>query len=184
MKASTQAGGRSGCLSIQLIELSTAVRSHRKDSWRQLEALEVDWRGPRLVAGDFNEVRFDWKAAGLRSDHSPLVIKLRGDVLKMGAKHFSYEEMWHRHPVFADIVRKGWGETIGQNYNIPEALGHCADVLETWNKNEFGHVQKSIKIIKSKLNGLKQMRRIGEIVEQENKLNEELEEWLEMEDFL
>ncbi|KAL9665924.1 hypothetical protein QQ045_000245 [Rhodiola kirilowii] len=39
--------------------------SQRVRSWRLLEFLSLDWEGPWLVMGDFNEIFFSWEAKGV-----------------------------------------------------------------------------------------------------------------------
>lgn len=61
-------------------------------------------------------------------------------------KVFRFESMWLKDPRYEDVVRDAWEEGLAANreYVLGKCLESCRATLETWNKEEFGHVGRRI----------------------------------------
>ena len=81
------------------------------------------------------------------SDHSPLSLHMnpRSRKRKMG-KVICFESMWLKDPRCEDVVRDAWEEGLvaNQEYVLGICLENGKARLETWNKEEFGHVGRKI----------------------------------------
>ncbi|KAL9690755.1 hypothetical protein QQ045_011163 [Rhodiola kirilowii] len=67
---------------------------------------------------------------------------------------------------------------------LTDALTSCAQSLKEWNNSTYGKVEKRIDAIKEKLGNLKNCVRTKGVVDEEQNLSEELDEWLARKDFL
>lgn len=63
-------------------------------------------------------------------------------------------------------------------------IPHNRDKLKEWNRDNFGHVQKRIRILKSELEAIKYEMRTGESINKEAYIVSELDEWRLREELL
>lgn len=99
-------------------------------------------------------------------------------------KVFRFQSMWLKDPHYEDVVRDAWEEGLAANqeYVLGKCLESCRARLETWNKEEFGHVGRRIAELQKHLECLELQPaspiRIGDIKATRIELNG----WLEKED--
>ncbi|KAK9991336.1 hypothetical protein SO802_026321 [Lithocarpus litseifolius] len=94
------------------------------------------------------------------SNHSMLVVTLPS------ARHhrprlkrpFLFEAMWLRDPRCDEVVQEAWMEGLYKPVGSPitNCFNNCKERLETWNKTEFGHVERQITRLEKKLQALEQ----------------------------
>ncbi|PWA79435.1 hypothetical protein CTI12_AA200820 [Artemisia annua] len=110
---------------------------------------------------DATGVKFTWSngrqgcdnnLARISSDHSPIVCSLKPHVRRR-KKMFRFESMWLRDESFHNVVRDAWtsGLATGRESDPCSIVEECAARISEWNKNSFGHVQKSIRAKQKRL---------------------------------
>lgn len=102
----------------------------------------------------------------------------------MNSKIFRFEPKWLREESFKDIVREAWISAEQNESSLYGRLSECAERLQAWNEKHFGKVHKRIKFLKNQIESLGKQERTEGVVDNENKLSAELDEWLAREELL
>ncbi|GKB78165.1 hypothetical protein Tco_0945060, partial [Tanacetum coccineum] len=92
---------------------------------------------------------------------------------------FRFESMWLRDESINDVVRDAWasGLATGLQSDPCAIVEECATKISEWNKNTFGHVQKSIRLNQKRLQMLQSCFDVSTRDEQ-HVLREEIKELL------
>ncbi|XP_030939957.1 uncharacterized protein LOC115964862 [Quercus lobata] len=89
------------------------------------------------------------------SDHSMLSLRLRDDrhSRQKDKKLFWFEEMCLSDPRCSEVVQDSWQEGLSKPDGLPitNCLETCQARLQTWNKTEYGHVERKIQHLHKKL---------------------------------
>ncbi|CAM8929085.1 unnamed protein product [Rhodiola kirilowii] len=112
------------------------------------------------------------------SDHRPIVIRWEGVQSTEKLKLFRFEPMWLKHKDYVDKVREIWGQFMGTDIPLTECLARSATSLREWGKSCFGNVNKKVNALKKKLDLIQQQNRTSEVIEEETKINKEIDDWL------
>ncbi|KAL9667325.1 hypothetical protein QQ045_001677 [Rhodiola kirilowii] len=97
---------------------------------------------------------------------------------------FRFEAMWLEHPEFSKVIRNVWNTSSGHRDSWAEILKLCQEKLKVWNFSTFGNVQGRVKGLKNRLEVIKTLVRTDDVVEEEGRLSEELDQWLLREEVL
>lgn len=91
----------------------------------------------------------------LSSDHSPLLVRLEAENLKMGSG-FIFQRMWTDHPEFLNIVKMDWERpnngVLGMTLHTK--LARLKRTLSDWNWKTFGNIHSRKQVVQEKLNRL------------------------------
>ncbi|KAL9680477.1 hypothetical protein QQ045_018356 [Rhodiola kirilowii] len=115
------------------------------------------------------------------SDYSPLIIYLKEEVGSIKGGISRFEQMWLRHERFKEMVETLW-KFQHPGGPLSRKLKDCMQGLSRWGDETFGNVRKRIKNLKEEIQRLRGINRTEEIVQEEKRLAEELDEWLEREE--
>ena len=88
------------------------------------------------------------------SDHCGLLLSVyRSEWLvdDSGARPFRFENMWAKHEHYPRVVAEGWQTGARNMVELHQALGQMQKSLQGWSKNEFGSVNKQLKVLRAKL---------------------------------
>ncbi|KAL9684470.1 hypothetical protein QQ045_021909 [Rhodiola kirilowii] len=110
------------------------------------------------------------------SDHVPLVIRNKDEI--------TYESMWPKHEGFLEEVKKAWEKAKEKRGSFADLLESCASTLDTWNRTEFGNVQKKLKLLEKELTSMREHKRIPLVVARETQLQIERGEMMSREEFM
>ncbi|KAL0456854.1 UNVERIFIED_CONTAM: hypothetical protein Slati_1024600 [Sesamum latifolium] len=97
------------------------------------------------------------KARG--SDHTPLVISLDGQLLSSNRRRrkiFRFEAMWTRNASCREVISRTWDRTWtgAAGERLQCKLRNVCEELDTWEKTNFGSVNKQIKEYETALQDL------------------------------
>ncbi|CAM8905799.1 unnamed protein product [Rhodiola kirilowii] len=112
------------------------------------------------------------------SDHSPIIIKWEGTKRIGKLKLFRFEPMWLKHREYGRKIREIWSHCSGGNALLSDCLASSATALENWGKSCVGNVSKKISNLKKELENIQQQNRTGEVIEEERRITEEIDDWL------
>ncbi|KAL9680177.1 hypothetical protein QQ045_018055 [Rhodiola kirilowii] len=118
------------------------------------------------------------------SDHDLLLIDLIVYVRGNMANSFKYEPMWLRRNDFVEIVSDAWERSGDDSQPLANRLRECGQLINKWNKQVFGNVQRRIKDLKAKLESIRELSRSDGMVAEEAKIAAELDEWRLREELL
>lgn len=102
-----------------------------------------------------------WTDTGLRglprsiSDHCAMILQTKLE--HWGAKPFRFINAWFTHPQFRETVEKSWREEgiVGWGgFVLKEKLKRLKEVLKSWNKEHFGHLDNSILMLRNEIKDL------------------------------
>jgi len=89
------------------------------------------------------------------STHAMLAIHLPTQQPRRLHNHppFRFEAMWLCDSRYAEVIQDAWLERLYKpnGAQITNCLDSCKNILQTWNKVEFGHVGKQIARLEKKL---------------------------------
>ncbi|KAL9669538.1 hypothetical protein QQ045_007085 [Rhodiola kirilowii] len=112
------------------------------------------------------------------SDHAPIVIKWEGMKAKGKLRLFRYEPMWLKHKEYGEKIRCIWEQCARGNSSLSDCLSSSATALDAWGRSCFGNVNKKVSYLNEKLKRIQQQERTREMMEEEAKVTEEVDEWL------
>ncbi|CAM8923717.1 unnamed protein product [Rhodiola kirilowii] len=118
------------------------------------------------------------------SDHCIIMLDTEKAGDRKCKRLFQFEAMWLDHSEFRDDMRSIWESGRGTNVSWAERLDGCKEKLQAWNVSTFGNVQGRIKCIRNRLEEIKSQVRTDDVVEEEGRLSEELDQWLLREEVL
>lgn len=81
------------------------------------------------------------------SDHSPLILQMVAKKKRAKSKRcFRFESMWLKDSKCGEIVTEAWNEGLVDvsSHPLVSCLNSCKTILQAWNRDEFGHVEKEI----------------------------------------
>ncbi|KAL9683559.1 hypothetical protein QQ045_015381 [Rhodiola kirilowii] len=107
------------------------------------------------------------------SDHCPIAIDLVERRRCSKSSDFKFETMWMKHDKYLEKFEEIWKGTMGKGLSFSQ-----------WNREEFGNVQKRIKILKAIIQEVQKESRSEETITEERKLADELDKWLGREECL
>ena len=81
------------------------------------------------------------------SDHCMLNLSLRKQVQRRGkGKQFMFEAMWTREEGCREVIETAWDPlNANPDVQIRDRIKSCQDHLQTWNRRDFGNVNKNLK---------------------------------------
>ncbi|KAL9668150.1 hypothetical protein QQ045_002525 [Rhodiola kirilowii] len=97
---------------------------------------------------------------------------------------FRFEKMWLRDDRFLSIVRDTWISSSNQGLRFEKRLEILSKKLEEWNKKNFGNVGATLKQLKSDLAKTQTSSRTDVMIEREQRIIEDIDEWLIREEIL
>ncbi|CAM9000895.1 unnamed protein product [Rhodiola kirilowii] len=118
------------------------------------------------------------------SDHCIIMLDTDGEYGGKSKRPFRFEAMWLEHPEFSKVIRNVWNTSSGHRDSWDEILKLCQEKLKVWNSSTFGNVQGIVKGLKNRLEVIKTLVRTDDVVEEEGRLSEELDQWLLREEVL
>lgn len=80
------------------------------------------------------------------SDHCPVLVRLNDMETQRSRPSPRYEIMWERHPALVDLVAGTWADR-----RLAGNLSLVRDALQTWSKENFGHVVQDIEKLRKEL---------------------------------
>ncbi|KAL9677785.1 hypothetical protein QQ045_015621 [Rhodiola kirilowii] len=89
--------------------------------------------------------------------------------------------MWLRNEGFREVVGASWNSQP-HNCSLSQKLKACMQDLSRWGSETFGNVKRRINDLKDNIQHLRGLPRTEERAQEEMKLTEELDEWLEREE--
>nr|POE88547.1 hypothetical protein CFP56_48643 [Quercus suber] len=120
------------------------------------------------------------------SGHSILVLKEARSPWsqRRQPKLFCFESMWLEDGRCEDVVEEAWERRRNRDSRWPldACLEECQSLLQSWNKNIFGHVGKQIAVIQNKLQVLESMKGNATDLELIHAIKIELNKWLDIEE--
>jgi len=125
------------------------------------------------------------------SDHWPLALQLSlGEPPKF--KPFRFEKFWLSHPDFTRLAKHWWEQAeVNQGscmYKFQQRLKNFKQHLKSWNKNNFGNIHQSLRLIESRLEEIQAIfisgSRTIELMQEEEQLRLQLEERKTQEEIL
>ncbi|KAH0644173.1 hypothetical protein KY284_032057 [Solanum tuberosum] len=85
-----------------------------------------------------------------KSDHHPLLINLKGNMVNNANMPFGMEPMWCGHPSFQGVVKCCFDNTN----TLGKAIDLFQEEVKRWNKSTFGNIFINMKRILAKLDGM------------------------------
>ncbi|XP_066373852.1 uncharacterized protein [Miscanthus floridulus] len=125
---------------------------------RQGDGHNVKVRLDRGLASDsfldlFREVKI-WHVQTTISDHCCLVAEcMEHSSSRRRKKNFRYENMWQRDPSYMALIRDAWDQNLGAGGlgEMQMTLRGGQSRLQTWEKDVFGSVRKSLAALRREL---------------------------------
>ncbi|CAM8896820.1 unnamed protein product [Rhodiola kirilowii] len=115
------------------------------------------------------------------SDHIPIILCLAGAKIRKRCNLERFEPMWLRHGDFKGLVKDVWRAQPGDS-SLMEKLQNCMTSLKQWGAAEFGNVKEKVKNLKERLQELRKCPRSDNVVSDELRCSNELDEWMEREE--
>ncbi|KAL9674277.1 hypothetical protein QQ045_030548 [Rhodiola kirilowii] len=115
------------------------------------------------------------------SDHVPVVVYVNGAKLASNQYLRRFEPMWLRHKCFKEVLRKSWAGQ-GDRQTIASKLKACMEDLTQLNGLGFGNIKEKVKMLKERIQELRNGPRTEESANHEAILSGELDEWMEREE--
>ncbi|GLT59335.1 hypothetical protein SLA2020_321600 [Shorea laevis] len=124
----------------------------------------------------------------LSSDHTPLWVTLNGKVHRMQRQRrkFIFENMWLCDNTCQEVIQSSWEsvERSGDWSGLALKIQRCSNRLESWNRFHFGHVREKLRQCIKDIDSLRLQPRSEEVLAEEAKKANEMEEWLEREEVM
>ncbi|KAL4351355.1 hypothetical protein GQ457_06G013440 [Hibiscus cannabinus] len=84
------------------------------------------------------------------SDHRPLLLRLRPDLVRKGHRPFRYIASWQEHADFKSILKDNWKDDVFVGDNISS----LEPVFSKWNVEVFGHIGHKKRRLLARLRGI------------------------------
>ncbi|KAL9689924.1 hypothetical protein QQ045_010315 [Rhodiola kirilowii] len=117
------------------------------------------------------------------SNHYIIMLDTESEGGGQRMRPFRFEAMWMEHLDFSNVLRSIWADERGCNASWPERLALCQEKLKLWNSSTFGNVQKRVNDLR-RMEEIKALERTEEVIVEEGRLAEELDQWLLREEVL
>ncbi|CAM8981011.1 unnamed protein product [Rhodiola kirilowii] len=119
------------------------------------------------------------------SDHSPLIINWKPRKCRMSRlKLFRFEPMWLRHNGYAEMVKDVWEDRVVNSEKLMDGLAACAEGMKSWNDRHFGKIRERVNNLQKEQSQIQDAIRTEEVIDQEVKITNELDEWFLREELL
>ena len=111
-------------------------------------------------------------------DHCLVKLSLRQWVQRKGIrKCFMFEAMWTREESCREVIEVAWDPlNANPDVRIRDRLKSCQAHLQSWNRREFGNVNKNMKQKQSRLQQLEGLNLLHEAAEEIQSLKKEINE--------
>ena len=83
-------------------------------------------------------------------DHHPILINIKGNLVKKTNRPFGFEAAWLTHEKFSEFMKAAWREDL----NAVAALSGLTPLLVEWNKEVFGNLKRRKKELLARINGI------------------------------
>ncbi|KAL4278310.1 hypothetical protein GQ457_03G020200 [Hibiscus cannabinus] len=84
------------------------------------------------------------------SDHRPLLLRLRPDLVRKGHRPFRYIASWQEHADFKSILKDNWKDDVFVGDNISS----LKPAVSKWNVEVFGHIGQKKRRLLARLRGI------------------------------
>uniref|UniRef100_A0A2N9HAL6 Reverse transcriptase domain-containing protein n=1 Tax=Fagus sylvatica TaxID=28930 RepID=A0A2N9HAL6_FAGSY len=177
--------------------------SRRLESWSLLKSLGNQNSLPWVCVGDFNEIvsrsekeggslRPEWQMRNFRDALADARLSslptLDTHPVNHGyiRKRFRFEAMWLHHDQSKEQIKQAWEGTVNGDSmaRVKERIQACQRRLETWEKDCFGHVTRTIKVKSKQLEELEQLPLGNQVGDQVGMLKKKLNDLLGKEEIM
>ncbi|KAK6164533.1 hypothetical protein DH2020_001397 [Rehmannia glutinosa] len=162
-------------------ELSDLGFSGHRFTWTNGRSGEdnIQERLDRVLANEtWKNIFPSWRVSHLhrvKSDHTPLLVNFdnvdRCFSHNRRKKKFRFEKMWLEHQDCEKIVKQAWSQQ--ETSNFMRKLNHCGEVLQAWDKNEFGQIRKKLTLLSDKLAIMQAKKQTRWVIRESKNIEEE-----------
>jgi hypothetical protein len=120
------------------------------------------------------------------SDHLPIFLDTHPVNHGYIRKRFRFEAMWLHHDQSKEQIKQAWEGTVNGDSmaRVKERIQACQRRLETWEKDCFGHVTRTIKVKSKQLEELEQLPLGNQVGDQVGMLKKKLNDLLGKEEIM
>lgn len=86
---------------------------------------------------------------GSPSDHSPILLEPKTNILRKGRRRFRFENAWLTEPLCFQLVKDSW--EANSEVDILQKIQFCGEELDVWGREVTGCFSKRIRECKAKL---------------------------------
>lgn len=155
----------------------TAIGEPPISKWLDRALADCNWRTQFPEA--YVEVLFRH-----HSDHSPLLLRCKGDVPDREKRPFPFQAAWLTHEDFPRVVQKAWQQG---NHIIPHSLSRVQKDAQEFNSKTFGNIFKRKRSLEARMTGIQRTWQNSDILNLamlERELHKEYSEVLKQKELL